>query len=115
MARKNRRKHYLGIRGKFTYVIKARTKEEALRLAEERFEHEMFDTRQTFVKSGLAQRIRGMVGFEAERGKGKDKPLEVEWENIPGQGFKTGDDQNPAHPRPVKKKDDNKTQKRLET
>lgn len=93
---------FIEFRGSARYRIRARTREEALEMARERFEHEAFDKRQSFELTGIAATIRSVVGFEAERTT-KDMPhsraLVLEWRNKPSQEFRTGDDKHPAFPR----------------
>lgn len=103
------------MRGNARYRIRARSKEEAIEIARQRFEHEAFDERQSFLRSGVAERIRSVVGFEAERVDETKTPrkLLLEWKNKPDQPFATGTDKHPAHPRPKKKTEQKKGQRRL--
>ena len=101
-------RRYIRYRGSARYVIKARSKEEALAIAQERFQSDAFDERKSFAEAELDVRItkdtnfRAIAGFEAEPGKSTPRPLVLEWKNKPSQSFATGTDKKPAHPRPKK-------------
>jgi len=102
-------KKYINIRGNARYRIRARTKEEALEIARERFEAEAFDSRQSFIRTGIAERVRSVVGFEAEpsgpsKTRKPERKLLLEWKNKPSQQFRTGDDKHPAFPRKKKQR-----------
>lgn len=81
MTKKHKKIKYIEVRGRATYVIKARTKEEALELAKQRFQDEAFNEHQSFIQAGLDTVITGMAGFEARQGTGKDTKLDMEWKN----------------------------------
>lgn len=92
---KGRKKHkYIEVRGSARYVIKARTKEEAIELAKQRFEEEAFEDRESFKKANLDGVITGMAGFEANpKPKGTQaRKLDLEWKNSKLGSWRHGTD-----------------------
>jgi hypothetical protein len=86
------------MKGSARYVIRARSKEEAIELAKNRFRDEAFRDRQSFIEANLDTRIEGMAGFEAspiEDSKAKrERKLRLEWKNSSTGKWRHGVDED---------------------
>lgn len=82
-SKARKRGKYTEVRGSATYVIHARSKEEAERIARERFDHEAFDERESFRKANLDTRITSFATFTPKpRQPGQEQQnLNLEWKN----------------------------------
>ena len=78
---------FIQARGSARYIIKARTKKEAVEKAKALFLADIERGRKSFKKTKLPKRWVGLAGFEAERvRKGKvpvQRELDLEWRNKP--------------------------------
>lgn len=78
---------FIQAQGSARYVVRAKTKEEAIRKARELFLADIERGRKSFKKVKLSKRWSLMAGFEAERVKKgttpKARKLDLRWRNSP--------------------------------
>jgi hypothetical protein len=95
MAKRTQREHYIAVRGRATYRVKALNREAALEQAEARLQRDIERGRKSFPDE-LVERWVGMAGMESEEiRKGeevKESELNFAWKNAPQGQWRTGGD-----------------------
>lgn len=97
MTTRSRRKHYIAVRGRATYRVKALSREDALEKAQGRLQRDIKRGRKSFPEE-LVERWTGMAGMEAEEigedEEVRESDLNLAWKNTPNGQWRTGNDKS---------------------